>query len=303
MSSKSLKCMKFDVNKLIELFKGIKYNKKIIIATQTIIFLLFFNYIFRNISLFSNYLNIDRYFFIFIIPLIAIRILLNSFQLQILYRYLNLKLSIVESINIHLSFVVYNLVTFFGAGTSYKMIYLKTKHNLPFKKYLKVNAVYTFFKVLLYIFLSIIVFYLNFDILKILILSLLLSLIIYLLFKFQIVSNKKNFQNYTTSLILISIFQFFINIYVLFFYFKSFNFNQALTNLTSYFISGFISDLIKITPGNLGFKEIILIQTKFIHSIPENQILTVTLFVRFFEGLLYVTIFYLFKYVIDKIQN
>lgn len=58
-----------------------------------------------------------------------------------------------------------------------------------------------------------------------------------------------------------------------------------------------------ITPGNLGYKEIFLIQTKFIHLIPENQILTVTLFTRFFEGLLYFIIFYLFKYIINKIKN
>jgi len=294
--------MKFDVNKLIELFKGVKYNKKIIYTIQTIIFLLFLNYIYKNVSLFSNYLNIDKYFFIFIIPLIAIRILLNSFQIQTLYKYLNLKLTILESINIHLNYSVYNLLTFFGVGASYKMMYLKAKHNLSLKKYLKINTVFTFSKVLLYVFLSIIAIYFNFDILKFFILSLSLISIIYLIFKLQNLSDQK-FRNYTLILSLISIFQFFTNIFTLFFYFKSFSFNQELTNLISYFTSGFVADLIRITPGNLGYKEIFLIQTKFIHSIPENQILTVTLFARFFEGLLYFIIFYLFKYIINKIQN
>ena len=64
-----------------------------------------------------------------------------------------------------------------------------------------------------------------------------------------------------------------------------------------YFLVGFLSSLVKLTPGNIGFKETILIFSKGLHSVSEIQILTISLFSRFFELVILLVVSTLLTYL------
>ena len=73
-------------------------------------------------------------------------------------------------------------------------------------------------------------------------------------FKFltKIIKNKKNL---TLKLNINLFIQFFLNTYILFRYFQIFEFSNSYEDIVLYFLVGFLSSLVKLTPGNIGLKK------------------------------------------------
>lgn len=281
-------------------------NNKIIknlIGITTFAILIY--YIYQNLEFINllKRLNIRDLLFLFL--LIILRTIINGNQTKYLYNFSNINLKNLESINLFVKSNLANSISFLNIGGGYKAYFLKKNHNLNIKNYIYLNTLLSGYKIFIFIYLFLLILEFNNELNhRSLFLIGFIPFFIYLFltrmypqkFKFltKIIKNKKNL---TLKLNINLFIQFFLNTYILFKYFQIFEFSNSYEDIVLYFLVGFLSSLVKLTPGNIGFKETILIFSKGLHSVSEIQILTISLFSRFFELVILLVVSTLLTYL------
>ena len=282
----------------------LKSSKKFIgyISVLILIYFIYENIEFLDLFKTLNFIEIS-----FIVLLLTFRIYINSLQNLYLYKFINISLSKSESINLFLKSNIANSLAFMNLGGGYKALFLKKKFKLKFRNYLFLNTIFSGYKTLIYLFLFFLFLVLNNKINNNLyLLFFLLPLVIYLIL--TLINPKKlNFWLLEIKKYKILFLKLNINLFLLFFlikfilfkYFQLFDLSKLYIYIIVFFLVGFISVLINVTPGNIGFKEAVLIFTSGLHNVPQIEILTISLFSRFLE----ITILLLFSILFDKFKK
>lgn len=280
---------------------------KFIVGTVSIFFIIL--YISTNSEFVEIYKNINIYYLYIVLSLIILRIFLQGIQNYYFYKIADVHLTIMESINLYLKSIVGNYVSFFQPGSGYKIAYLKLQHKLSIKDYFFLNIGLTIYRISLYTFLILI--YLVFkEYLKFVWLALTLSSCIFIFYFFKRYLKKLfykkfelNFKIFSFMSIIITI-QLLINSYIFYLYFKILYIDNSISDILVFFLIGTISDIVKITPGNIGFRESILVLFQSLHNILPNEILAVSFFARFTEVVIYsiLTLIFVF-FPIKKIKS
>lgn len=277
-------------------------NSKKFIGYISVLFLIYF--IFENIEFLDLFKTLNLIEVCFIVLLIVLRIYINSLQNLYLYKFINISLSKSESINLFVKSTIANSLTFINLGGGYKALFFKKKFKLKFKNYLFLNTIFSGYKILIYLYLFFLFLVLNNKINNNLyLLFFLLPLVMYLIL--TLINLKKlNFwllkiKNYKILFLKLNInlfLLFFLNTFILFKYFQLFDLSKSYMDIILFFLIGFITSLINVTPGNIGFKEAVLIFTTGLHNVTQLEVLTISLFSRFLE----ITILLLFSIIFDK---
>ena len=89
-----------------------------------------------------------------------------------------------------------------------------------------------------------------------------------------------------------------LNIITLFIAFRIFDFNVTLLNSTIYSSIGSFASIAKITPGNIGVYEFLMISSNALHGVKVEEILVSSIFLRTIN---YMMLFLL--YLLSKIRN
>lgn len=267
-------------------------NNKILknfIGVITLLILVY--YIYQNlefINLLKRFSYLDLFF---LLLLIVLRIFINGIQTKYLYNFSSINLKNLESINLFVKSSIANSISFLNVGGGYKAYFLKKNYDLKIKSFILLNTTLSIYKSFIYLFLFILVLIFNnklspYPSFLFIFISITLCILWIRMYpqKFSFLDKLFNFQKNLILKFNINLFiQFFLNTLILFRYFQLFNFSVSYESIVLYFLVGFISSLIKITPGNIGFKETILIFTSSLHKVTELQILTISIFSRLFE--------------------
>lgn len=277
----------------------LKSSKKFIGYISVLFFIYF---IFENIEFLDLFKTLNLIEISFIVLLITFRVYFNSLQNLYLYKFINISLSKSESINLFVKSTIANSLTFMNLGGGYKALFFKKIFKLKFKNYLFLNTIFSGYKILIYLYLFFLFLVLNNKINNNLyLLFFLLPLVMYLilinlkklnLWLLKIKNYKILFLKLNINLFLL----FFLNTFILFKYFQLFDLSKSYIDIILFFLIGFITSLINVTPGNIGFKETVLIFTTGLHNVPQLEVLTISLFSRFLE----ITILLLFSIIFDK---
>lgn len=278
-------------------------NRKLIkfVLAVISIFLIIF-YISRNKEFIEIYRDINYYYLYFVLILIVFRIYLHGVQNSFLYKIAKVNLTVFESMNLYLRTILGNYISFLQPGSGYKIAYLKLQHKLPVKDFFYLNIGLTTYRIILYtIFIMIYLVLQNFLSTTILLTTIALALVIVYVFKNYLknIINEKfelNIKSFN-YLNLIIIFQLLINSYIFYLYFKILDLQNSISEILIFFLVGTISDIIKITPGNIGFRETILILFESLHNILPSEILAVSFFARFTEVIFYTIVALIFVYI------
>lgn len=278
-----------------------KYIKKFI-GGLSVLFLFYF--LVKNIEFLKIFKTLNLSEILFLVLLVVLRIYINSLQTIHLYKFINVSLKKSESINLFLKSTLANSLAFMNLGGGYKAIFLKNKFNLKFKNYLLLNTFFSGYKILIYLSLFFLFVALNNNFSShIYLLFFLVPFVLFFIFALVFpkklhfwISKIKNQKFLFLKLNINLIFLFFLNTFILFRYFQLFNFSNSYEDIILYFLVGFITSLINVTPGNIGFKETVLIFSSELHKVTEIEILTISLFSRVLE----IIILLVFSILIDK---
>lgn len=280
-------------------------NSKKLIGVISVLFLIYF--ISENIEFLDLFKTLNLIEIGFIVLLIVLRIYINSLQTMHLYKFIDISIKKSESINLFLKSNLANSLTFMNLGGGYKAIFFKKYFNLKFKNYLFLNTIFSFYKILIYLLLFFLLLMFNNKFNSyIYLLFFLLPFVLYFIFSL-IIPEKLNFwiakiKNHKVLFLKLNInifFLFFLNTFILFRYFQLFNFSNSYEDIIVYFLVGFITSLINVTPGNIGFKEAVLIFSSGLHKVAEIEILTISLFSRVLE----IIVLLVFSILIDKFMK
>ncbi len=289
--------------KTIEYFNLIFSNKNFIkyskISISIFFYIIIINIIYKNIGFLSILRNINYSYIFYLIALIFLRILIKSAQQQYLYKIDSIEIPLLESIKIYIYKLIGN--NFMNFGSIYKISYLKANYNIALTRYMKLNTALTTTEVfvLIYLFLYLLVIN-NVIFLEIQTLTLILLIpltIIFLLkykfglFNLEIFKNIKRFV--LLKLISLTLLFHFINLLIYKTYFETLFLNKEIIQSTIYYLVGYFTNLISLTPGNIGYFEFIQIQAVNFHSLNVSEILAVSTLNRI---LAYMIILLLFLY-------
>lgn len=260
----------------------------------------FYSYIQQNIEILNQISSIQT-IYIWVIFLFSVMNYIIKARLNIdIYSFTKIQLSVLESLRIVIRSTALNLSGPVNIGAGYKLHYLKKKYGLNIIENFSINTAYAFYLNYFYI---IIIFFItlgtnlsgseNSVYLNLFLLVTIIALFIF----FKIITSKKleiikvKFLKDNIEKLLIG-FQYFkeqkecakklfvaSNIYILIsiIYFQtimiSVGFNITLHSLLVLHCISSIVNLIKLTPGNIGFLEISLIFFQGLHGITTNQII------------------------------
>lgn len=288
------------MNNFFEFKKSYKYllNTTFLI---TIIYFAFENKEFLEV--YTNYKNLKLENLYIITLLIIFRIFTHSYQTVYLYKIGNIDLSILESANLYLRTILGNFLSVLQPGSAYKISYLKIKYNLPIKKFFGLNIGLTAYRVLIFLIFALI-YAINNQLISSYFFGILFSVLFFLPFLIRFIVNKiskKNELQITKSLFLklnfILFVQLVINVFILEAYFKLLGVNAKLFEILLFLIVAQIADVVKLTPGNFGYREVILIFFESLHKISPSNVLAVSFFIRGFELFYYLILTLLFSYL------
>lgn len=286
-----------------------------------IFLILFFRYIKNNEEILLLLFGL-KFYKVFILLLLNFINYLIKAQINVyLFSYENIKLHFHEALDLVTKSTAANLFGPVNIGSGYKMLYLKNKYNLNFTNYISINTAYSFYLNYLYLVILLILLAHNSfsNILKsqfifILILLVLISLSFVFVYKFSrkfIYKNNKinSFLNnlflgfklikrnkvtslklFTFSIILLT-----FSIYYFDRIMNTLQFDISIVSVISFLCISNIANLIKITPGNIGYLEVTLISLQELHNIQASLIILFGIVGRFISGLGLIFYFFISK--------
>ena len=290
--------------------------KKIINFFVLSVFLFFLvDFFYENKIYIEVFKKIKFQYILAFILLNLISYFLKSFINIYIFESINITLSFSEAFNLSFKNTVGNLLGPLKAGSGYKLHYMFKNYDVSPTMYISTNTAYAVISIFInfLILFLLIVFELNtitLSILQIFVILISLFSIIALTINFltknidKIRFNfLKNFiygfislfinKNLFFKLILLSLIFTTLNISVLYFVFLMYEFEITFVNTVLYSTLGSFTSLVKITPGNIGFYELIMISTSSFHGIQTGQILNSSIFIRTIS---YFTIILIFIY-------
>ena len=232
----------------------------------------FYSYTQQNIEI-LNQISSIQIIYIWVIFLFSLMNYIIKARLNIdIYSFTKIKLSLLESLRIVIRSTALNLSGPVNIGAGYKLHYLKNKYSLNIIENFSINTAYAFYLNFFYI---IIIFFItlannisgseNIVYLNLFLLVTIIALFIF----FKIITSKKvekikvKFLKDNLEKLLIG--------------FQQFKEQKELAKklfvTSNIYILSSIVNLIKLTPGNIGFLEISLILFQGLHGITTNQII------------------------------
>ncbi len=302
-----------------------KYKNYVSYIFLTFFLFTFYSYLQENLEVFNKISSI-KIVNIFIIFLVSFTIYLIKAKINVdVYSFSKIRLSIIEALRIISRSTAINLSGPANIGAGYKLHYLKKKYDLNIIENISINTAYAFYLNYFYIIIIFLItlssnqtgfensFYLN---------SFLISVIFALFIFLKIISSKKlekikikilkdtieklllGFRYFkedsknVRKLILSSLIYIVVSIIYLQAVMSSAGFNISLYSLLVLHCLSSVVNLIKLTPGNIGFLEISLIFFQGLHGITTNQIIIFSVVSRIVS---FTSLLLLFG--IDKIAN
>ena len=285
----------------------------------------FYSYIQENIGLLNEIPSI-QIGYIGIIFLISFINYLIKAKINIdIYSFSKIKLSIHESLRIVTRSTAINLSGPANFGAGYKLHYLKKKYGLDIIENFSINTAYAFYLNYFYIIIIFLITLFSYQsgiensiYLNLFLLSIVIALFVFL----KIISSKKlekikikilkdtveklllgfqYFKKDTESkrkLIVSSIIYILVSIIYLQTVMSSVGFNISLYSLLVLHCLSSVVNLIKLTPGNIGFLEVSLIFFQGLHGITTFQIIIFSVVSRIVS---FVTLLLFFSF--DKFTN
>ncbi len=290
--------------------------KKIINFLVLSVFLFFLIDFFYENKIYLEIFNKIKFQYILAFILLnLINYFLKTFINIYIFESINIKLSFSEAFNLSFKNTVGNLLGPLKAGSGYKLHYMFKNYDVSPTMYISTNTAYAAISIFInfLILFLLTVFELNIielSIFRIFLILISLSSIIVLTINFltkNIEKIKLNFlKNFTIGflslfinkilffkLILLSLIFTILNISILYFVFSMYGFEITFVSTVLYSTLGSFTSLVKITPGNIGFYELIMISMSSFHGIQIGQILNSSIFIRTIS---YLTIILIFIY-------
>ena len=241
------------------------------------------------------------YIFIFI-GLAVINFVFRSFINIFIFKSLDINIQINEAFDLVIKNTIGNLLGPLKAGAGHNLHYMYKKYNLSPTLYISSNTAFAilllFINFLLLLLVTLTIENLfnlsSFQTVLIIFFSVLISIIFLKIFfkkkekiniKFlknfvfvflSLFKNKVLFIQITITAVLYS----FFNVVVLYFTFIMFEFGIKFKNTLLYTTLGSFTSIVKLTPGNIGFYEFVMISSSGFHGIQTNEILTSSIFLR-----------------------
>ena len=290
--------------------------KKIINFLVLSVFLFFLiDFFYENKIYIEIFKKIKFQYILAFILLNLISYFLKSFVNIYIFESINITLSFSEAFNLSFKNTVGNLLGPLKAGSGYKLHYMFKNYDVSPTMYISTNTAYAVISIFInfLILFLLIVFELNIINLSILqIFLILISLFSIIVLTINFLTKNidkiqfnflKNFisgfislfinKNLFFKLTLLSLIFTTLNISILYFVFLMYEFEITFVNTVLYSTLGSFTSLVKITPGNIGFYELIMISTSSFHGIQTGQILNSSIFIRMIS---YFTITLIFIY-------
>ena len=302
-----------------------KYKNYVSYIFLTFFLFTFYSYLQENLEVFNKISSI-KIVNIFIIFLVSFTIYLIKAKINVdVYSFSKIRLPMLEALRIISRSTAINLSGPANIGAGYKLHYLKKKYDLNIIENISINTAYAFYLNYFYIIIIFLItlssnqtgfensFYLN---------SFLISVIFALFIFLKIISSNKlekikikilkdtieklllGFRYFKEDsenlrkLIFSSLIYIAISIIYLQAVMSSLSFNISLYSLLVLHCLSSVVNLIKLTPGNIGFLEISLIFLQGLHGITTNQIIIFSVVSRIVS---FTSLLLLFG--IDKIAN
>lgn len=271
--------MKFNNSKFLTIIK-------VLIIILSITYFIYF--VFQNRNFFSDLKEIGL---IIILMLFLMKILniifLSNINLRIL-KYLNINLTLSESVMITTKNSIGNLSSPFKLGSGYKISYLKENYDLNIKNYILLNSFFAILNIF-----PIVLLFLSYGaslslfenlVTSIFVISICILIFIFS-FKLSIKSNflgSLDFLNYDNALIQINNLMFFIsNCIIVYLIAIQFNSDISFFSSVAFTTLGSFVNLINLTPGNIGIKESILLIFNDLHGYSLYMLIFISFLERF----------------------
>jgi len=272
-------------------------------------------FIFNNQSELEGLLNFN-FLNLFTLSLLYICIYLVRAKMnQHLYLSKNIHMSYLETLKLIINSTAGNLSTPFSAGTGYKFYYLKKKFKLTYAENLSLNIYFTIFTNLFYLFLIIIVSFINYLTKDVLFLKFILfwTIIFFLAtFTLFLLSRKYNvgrlyflnsYSIYSLDLSFLKIINlsFYISANIAFsiashiYLFKLLNLQIDTLQIIAYVCLAGLASIIKFTPGNFGITEGVLIIASLYHGLTAIEVIVASLIFRFLSWLNILIFYFILK--------
>lgn len=212
-----------------------------------------------------------------------------------LYNLIDIRLRVLETLDLVFINSLGNNLGPFSLGAGYKFSYLNKKHKLNFSEFFSINLIFSISSALL----SLIFIFVFLD-LKFIsyMIPFLIVAVLSILFRNKIINKiintypidnistffRKLIDNTTSknffSIFLLLILQLLLNSLIYYVIFKALNIPAVFDTAFMYTNIGTVTNLVKLTPGNLGFLEIVLISAKNILMLSTSDILSITIVSR-----------------------
>tara|TARA_X000000368_G_C23058022_1_gene725045 strand:- start:6725 stop:7648 length:924 start_codon:yes stop_codon:yes gene_type:complete len=290
-------------------------NLRKLFSFSVLVAFLYFLYIYfrENQSVLENFYNIEIVFILLFLALNVINYFFRSYLNIIIFRCLNISLKFSESFQLTYKNTLGNLIGPLKAGSGYKMHYIYKNYKLEPSKYIALNTSYAILAIILnfLVFLFCIsyqdrILVLNFLVIILYLIGILLFVVLVLkllrllqektsikILDNLIVGTNSLFENKVNFLkiVLTTIFYILLNILTIFLCFDMFSYNVNFLNSAIYSTIGSFSTLIKVTPGNIGLFEALMISSVNLHNVEVAEVLTSSVFIRLISyltiGLIY----------------
>lgn len=289
---------------------GACLNKKKILSYSILFLVLYFfsKFISENRSILENFKSIDLSNFILFLLFNLLNMLIRTYINIYLFRSLDVSLQFKEAFELVYKNTIGNLIGPLKAGSGYKLHYINKHYKVPASQYISLNTAYSLLSLVLnlfILFISLIIVrdfnYFNKYYFLFIFIGLLMSLFIFYKiliivgrntkieilksFSSGFVSMFKHTWNFT-FLATVTFLFILLNIFTLFIAFRIFDFNVTLLNSTIYSSIGSFTSIAKVTPGNIGLYEFLMISSNALHGVNVEEILVSSIFLRAISYLL-----------------
>ena len=274
---------------------------RISILVTSIVYFCYF--IYNNISILDNLKNFDIQVIALIILLKVINVkLLANINLYIL-KYLDIKLTNSESLDLTVKNTLGNLSSPLRLGSGYKLSYLKNRYNFKIKDFLIWHTFFgilNLFPLMLIFFMYAIYFDVDLIVNNLILIFGVVALFITFLYLIEndVVKQRYsiNFSFFSKNNLLIqtnNVLFFFSNSLIVFIILESLAVKISFFSALAYsFLSSFVN-LLNVTPGNIGVKEGLIILFNQVHKISYLSII-VTSFIERLASLIVLFCFQLY---------
>ena len=284
------------------------------------------DFIQQNSGLLENFKKLNFFLLIILLLLTLLNQFIKGYVNIYLFNSLNISMKLKESFEISYKNTLGNLIGPIKAGSGYKLHYMNKNYNVSPTQFVSLNTAYSVISIIVSIFILLITLLLanntspaSIELLILLLFALSISTFLgvnLLLFfskkvSITIISNFANgFKSvYLNKLnfiyiLLIALFHQIYSIFIIFFIFEIFSFNIDLLSSAIYSTVGSLGNFANITPGNIGFYELVMISSNFLHGVSTEQVLISSVLARAISycSVVFIYIYYLSKKLIQRTQ-